>query len=136
MQGTQAKGRNDTPLKATDCPEESPEELTWDTIPLFSSSPASPSSLLPLHPPPCQSLCWQPRKETHLRKQWAVERSQLELMRTAPQNLEQQAGLPWPLASLHVPATIDPPHHLGFPAHCGNSPAAYNRDTGDTPTVA
>ena len=43
MEGTQAKGRNDTPLKATDCPEESPEELTWDTIPFFSSSPASPS---------------------------------------------------------------------------------------------
>ena len=43
MEGTQAKGRNDMPLKATDCPEESPEELTWDTIPLFSSSPASPS---------------------------------------------------------------------------------------------
>ena len=90
----------------------------------------------PCIPLPCQSLYWQPRKKTHLRKQWAVERSQLELMRTAPQNLEQQAGLPWPLASLHVPATIDPPHHLGFPAHCGNSPAAYNRDTGDTPNVA
>ena len=35
MEGTQAKGRDDMPLKATDCPEESPEELTWDTIPLF-----------------------------------------------------------------------------------------------------
>ena len=41
-------------------------------------------------PLPCQSLCLQPRKETHLRKQWAVERSQLELMRTAPQMCE-----PW-----------------------------------------
>jgi len=27
VEGTQAKGRNDMPLKATDCPEESPEEL-------------------------------------------------------------------------------------------------------------
>ena len=43
VEGTQPKGRNDMPLKATDCPEESPEELTWNTIPLFSSSPASPS---------------------------------------------------------------------------------------------
>ena len=42
--------------------------------------------------------------------------------------LEPQAGLPRPLASLHVPATIDPPHHLGLPAHCGDSAATYNRD--------
>ena len=48
-------------------------------------------------------------------------------------NLE--AGLPRPLASLHVPATIDPPHHLGFPAHCGNSAATYNRDTVGAPNV-
>ena len=68
--------------EGTHCPEEGPEELTWDTPPL--------SLLFPCTPLPCQSLCWQPRKETHLRKQWAVERSQLELMRTAPQTCE-----PW-----------------------------------------
>ena len=49
--------------------------------------------------------------------------------------LGPQAGLPRPLASLHVPATIDPPHHLGFPAHCGNSAATYNRDTVGAPNV-
>ena len=82
MKGTQAKGRNDMPLKATDCPEESPEELTWDTIPPFL--------IFPCIPRPCQRRCWQPRKETYLRKYWALERSQLELMRTAPQTCE-----PW-----------------------------------------
>ena len=49
-----------------------------------------PFLVFPCIPVPCRSLCWQPRKETHLRKQWAVERSQLELMRTAPQMCE-----PW-----------------------------------------
>ena len=49
--------------------------------------------------------------------------------------LEPQAGLPRPLASLHVPATIDPPHHLGLPAYCGDSAATYNRDTVGAPNV-
>ena len=46
-----------------------------------------------------------------------------------------QAGLLQTLASLHVPATIDPPHHLGLPAHCGDSAATYNRDTVGAPNV-
>lgn len=46
-----------------------------------------------------------------------------------------QAGLPWPLTSHHVLATIDLPHHLGFPTHCGEILLAYDRETGGIPNA-
>lgn len=93
---------------------------------------------LPLHLPPLPAICCSPRKEDSLEK--AVGSG------SQPEGVDedcsadvcvmvQQAGLPWPLASHHVLATIDLPHHLGFPTHCGEIPLAYDRETGGIPNA-
>lgn len=108
-------------------PEESPEEPGWDTL--------TPH---PHHLLPCQCLCWHPRKEDSLEKAVGSRNQPAgvdEDSSTDMQALVHQAGLPWPLASHHILTTRDPPHHLGFPARCGDSPATYNRDMGETPNA-
>jgi len=87
VEGTQVKGRNDMDLWATDSPRGKPRGAG---VGHPHSSPASASA---------GTL----GKRTHLRKQWAAETSQRELMRTAPQTCK-----PWYIRLAchgHWPAT-------------------------------
>lgn len=87
---------------------------------------------------PYQPICWNPKKEDSLEKAVGSGNQPAgvdEDSSTDVRVMVQQTGLPWPLASHHVLATIDLPHHLGLPTHCGEIPMAYDRETGDISNV-
>lgn len=109
MEGTQAKSRSDMPLKATDCPE----ELTWDT--------ASPSL--------ASTPCWQLNLWAFHLKAVGGGKEPGGVVGTAPQTCKPwdrrlACRGHWPPCPSHRRAS----HHLGFPTHCGDSPATYSRD--------
>lgn len=86
---------------------------------------------------PYQPICWSP-KEDSLEKAVGSGNQPAgvdEDSSTDVRVMVQQTGLPWPLASHHVLATIDLPHHLGLPTHCGDIPLAYDRETGGIPNA-
>lgn len=89
--------------------------------------------LLPHHP-----ICWSPKKEDSLEKAVGSGNQPAgvdENSSTDVRVMVQQTGLPWPLASHHVLATIDLPHHLGLPTHCGEIPLAYDREIDGIPNA-
>lgn len=112
-------------------PHQSKAQRNWHWTPITPS-------LLSLHPPALPAPLLAPRKEDSLEK--AVGRgNQPEGVNEdgsadvrAP---EQQAGLPRPPARQHVPAAVDPPHRLGLPTHCGDTPPSMT-ETPVTPNDA
>lgn len=87
---------------------------------------------------PYQPVCCNPRKEDSLEKAVGSGNQPEGVDEDCSADvcvMVQQAGLPWPLASHHVLATIDLPHHLGLPTHCGEIPLAYDRETGGIPNA-
>lgn len=102
-------------------------ELTRDTRPPLSSSPA---------PPPLPGPVLAAEEGDSLGEAVGGGKEPAGVNEdgsTDVRALGLQAGLPWPLAGLHGPAAVDPPRHLGLPARRGGSPATCNRDTGGAP---
>lgn len=110
MEETQVRGH--TLLQST-----AQRSWHWTPVTPYGSAPCIP---LPYSPSACT------RKEDSLEK--AVGRGNQpegvnEDGSAEVRALVQQAGLPRPLACQHIPATEDPPRHLGLPTHCGDTPA-------------
>lgn len=99
------------------CPAQSPEEK--------GINPPQPANPCPLHLPPHQPLCWGPGKEDSLEKAVGCGHQPAGVDEDSSTEVRapiQQAGLPRPLTSCCVLATVDLPHHLRLPTHCGDTP--------------
>lgn len=90
-------------------------------------TPSTPFfSPLPMHPPPLPTLLLVPQKENSLEKAVGGRNQPTGVDEDSSADVHvsvQQTGLPWPLAGHHVLASIDSPHHLGLPTHCGDNPS-------------
>lgn len=88
--------------------------------------PSLPYLLSPCILLPDQPLRWSPRKEDSLEKAVGGRNQPMGVDEDSSADVHvsvQQAGLPWPLASHHVLASIDSSHRLRLPTHCGDNPS-------------
>ena len=103
----------------------------------WHQTPITPLLLFPLQPPALPACLRAPRKDSlekavgsRNQPEGVNEDSSADVRALVP-----QAGLPWPLAGQHVPATVDSPHRLGLPAHCGDTPTLSVIETPVTPAM-
>lgn len=103
----------------------------------WHQTPITPLLLFPLQPPALPACLRAPRKDSlekavgsRNQPEGVNEDSSADVRALVP-----QAGLPWPLAGQHVPATVDSPQRLGLPAHCGDTPTLSVIETPVTPAM-
>lgn len=118
VEGMQVERGNDMFLKVTGCFRAKPRgaDMVHSKCLFF---------LFPYVFLPYQPICWSPREEDSLEKAVGSGNQPEGVDEDCSADVQvsvEQAGLPWPLASYHILATIDLPHHLGLPTHCGDNP--------------